>query len=89
MANAEHSAEDGLRAVVLVWTTDEQAFGQPFDGPNCLNRAHAFADDLRGRGDFPGALICVTGNEPATEDRKERIMASLRTRATPPGIGER
>lgn len=67
-----------MKAVVLIWTADERAFGEPFDGPNCLNHAHALADDLRERNDFPGALIVVTGNAAATEDRKERIMASLR-----------
>lgn len=65
------------RAVALVWTADEQAFGQPFEGPGCLDKAHAFADDLRERDDFPGALIAVTGNETAAQDRTDRLLWGL------------
>lgn len=67
-----------MKAVVLIWTEDGRAFGEPFDGPDCLNRAHAFADDLRERDDFPGALIASTGDREAVDDRKDRIMASIR-----------
>lgn len=84
MTASGHGAECDARAVVLVWTTDERAFGEPFEGPDCLNRAHVFADDLRERGDFPDALICTTGNEAATQDRKARIFASLGTSVLPP-----
>lgn len=65
-----------MRAVALIWTDDERALGQPFDGPGCLDRAHAFADDLRERGDFPGALIAVTGDQEAATDRLDRIAAT-------------
>lgn len=47
-------------------TTDE------FDGPGCLDRAHAFKASVRD--DFPGGLFAVTGDQEATDDRKSRIM---------------
>ena len=65
------------QAVVLIWTTDGRALGEPFEGPRCLERAHAFADDLRERDDFPGALICTTGNEAAARERSAPIVASI------------
>lgn len=74
-------------AVVLIWTADERAMGEPFAGPDCLNRAHAFAADLRDRDDFPGALICVTGNDAAVEDRTARITAALASGDSPQATG--
>lgn len=71
-------------AVVLIWTADGQALGEPFDGPDCLSIAHAFAEDLRERNDFPGALICATGNKAAGRDRRNRLIHGI----TPPPAGE-
>lgn len=54
-------------------TTDE------FDGPGCLDRAHAFKESVEP--DFPGGLFAVTGDQEAADDRKEGIMARLRGEA--------
>lgn len=78
--------ERDLRAVVLVWTLDEQALGQPFDGPDCLERAHDFAEYLRERGDFPGALITVTGTPAASHECMEKLLVG---RLSAPEAGER
>lgn len=66
-----------MKAVVFVWTEDERVMAQPFEGENCLSRAQAFAEDLRERNDWPGALIVAAGDQEARKERSDQIMESL------------
>lgn len=65
-----------MRAVVFCLHADgESVTFEPFDGPDCLSRAHQFRQSIEE--DFPGALMAVTGDEEAAEDRADRLFARL------------
>lgn len=76
-------------AVVFTYVPEEdRAYTTTFSGDTCddpLTMAHNFRRSEEERGDFPGSLWCVTGNEAATEIRKDSFLAALGMGGTPDG----
>lgn len=72
---------DAAYAVVFTYVPDEdRAYTTVFtlktsDDP--LSLAHSFRESEEERGDFPGSLWAVTGNDAASEIRSKRMMTSL------------
>lgn len=68
-------------AVVLTHLPEtEQTFCTPFSGadyPDPLTVAHCFREAEEERGDFPGSLWAVTGNDAATEIRKRKLVLAV------------
>lgn len=68
-------------AVVMTYLPDtEEVFHTPFSGEHFedpLGAAHAFREAEEERGDFPGSLWAVTGNEEAAAIRRDAVMVGL------------
>lgn len=68
-------------AVVVTYLPEtEECYSTPFSAPRFedpLTMAHAFCESEEERGDFPGSLWMVTGNDEANGIRSANIMAKL------------
>lgn len=68
-------------AVVVTYLPEtDECYSTPFSGDSHddpLTAAHLFCNSEEERGDFPGSLWMVTGNDEANEIRKANIMASI------------
>lgn len=68
-------------AVVVTYLPEtEECYSTPFSAPRFedpLGMAHAFRDAEEERGDFPGSLWMVTGNDEAAEIRREALMVGM------------
>lgn len=67
--------ENALAVVFIYVPSEDRCYHQTFTGDDPLTDAHAFMEAEEERGDFPGSLWTVTGNDAAAEIRKRALLA--------------
>lgn len=79
MTDLGHS--DTPLAVVFTYVpSEDRCYHTPFSGDQYddpLSFAHLFMESEEERGDFPGSLWTVTGNDAARKIRQNKLMAAL------------